>query len=97
MAGGNSKILGQVQGLMDTGLNKPAVGFGAKATAPKSTSPVHNRGLTIGGKQRVASSEHSVTPKQVPAIKVNEGGGSPKGPHPAVAKNPAGNPGVKWG
>lgn len=95
MAGSN-KLLGQVQGLMNTGLNTAAVGFGAKAAAPKSSSPVHNRGLTLGGKQHTASGGHPASAKSIPAIKVSNGG-SPKGPHPAVAKNPSGNPGVKWG
>lgn len=93
----SSKISSQVSSLSDTGLNMAANGFNQKAAAPKSTSPVHNRGLTLGGKQHLtASGGKTVTPRQVAAIKND---GSPKAPanHPAVAKNQGGNPSVKFG
>lgn len=93
----SSKFMSQVSALSDTGLNMAANGFNQKAAAPKSASPVHNRGLTLGGKQHLTGgSGHTVSPKQVAAIK-NEG--SPKAPanHPAVAKNSGGKPSVKFG
>ena len=91
MAG--SKISGQVESLMDTGFNKPANGFDAKAAEPKSAAAVHNRGLTVGGKPKSASTGHAMSAGQNAAVHA----GSPKGPHPAVAKNQGGSPAIKWG
>lgn len=91
----SSKFMSQVSALSDTGLNMAANGFNQKASAPKSTSPVHNRGLTLGGKQHLsAGGGKTVSPVQVKAIAAQA---SPKAPHPAVAKNSGGNPSVKWG
>ncbi len=93
MAG--SKFMSQVSALSDTGLNMAANGFNQKAAAPKSNSPVHNRGLTLGGKQHLSGGGKTVSPVQVKAIAAQ---GAPKGSaHPAVAKNSGGKPGVKWG
>ena len=93
----NSKFMGQVSAVSNTGLNFAAQGVGQKASAPKSTSPVHNRGLTLGGKQHLTGgSGHTVSPKQVAAIADK---GSPKAPanHPAVAKNSGKKPSINFG
>ncbi len=92
----NSKFMSQVAAVSNTGLNFAAQGVNQKAAAPKSTSPVHNRGLTLGGKQHLTTGGSKVvSPKQNAAIHAE---GSPKGPsHPAVAKNSGSKPSVKWG
>lgn len=96
MAGIPGKANSQVADMMDTGLQKTNVGFNAKSVAPKSASPLHNRGLTVGGKMRTGGGGR-VSPKVVAAIKLSQS--APKGPapHPAVAKNTGSSPSIKWG
>jgi hypothetical protein len=90
----SSKFNSQVSALSYTGLN-PGVAQGAgqqKSKEPNVPSPVHNRGLTLGGKQHLTTGGNS----QTKAIHANES--APKAPaHPAVAKNPGGKPSISFG
>lgn len=93
----SSKFNSQVSAISYTGLN-PGVAEGAgqqKSKEPNVPSPVHNRGLTLGGKQHLTAGGKTVSPVQVKAIASQN---LPKGSsHPAAAKNSSGKPGINWG
>ncbi len=89
-----AKFNSQVAAISNTGLNTSApLVSQQKSKEPNVASPVHNRGLTIGGK-RSLSGGGKLSGSQIAAIKSQQ---APKAPHPAVAKNQGSSPSVKWG